>query len=114
MLCAVAIASLIFVLIWPQILLDLKSQLTEVQIKQDQMDINLKQLMNNNGPLRSEKKDDNGRDRARLKERMKKASLKGTDNTLRQGRSWLESIFGITHGDRRVGKERSRYLSRFS
>ena len=71
------------------------------------MDIDLKQLLINNSP-QSEKKVDKGRDRSRLKERMKKASLNGSKKTLQQGASWLESIFGITHGDRRIGKERSR------
>jgi hypothetical protein len=71
------------------------------------MDVNLKQLMNPNSP-QPEKRDDNGRDRKRLKERLKKASLKGSELSLRRGASWLELIFGITHGDRRVGKWGSR------
>jgi hypothetical protein len=93
-----------------QVVMDLKSQLTDVQIKQEQMDLNLKQLLNNN-LTQSEKSGDKdkGRDRTRLKERLKKASLKATKQTLQQGAGWLASIFGITPGDRRVGIGRSRW-----
>ena len=91
-----------------QLLLDLKSQLTDVQNKQGQMDFSLRQLLSTISP-QAEKQDDKGRDRTRLKERLKKASLKGSKQTLQQRYSWLESVFGITHGDRRIGKLRSRY-----
>ena len=90
-----------------QALLDLKSQLNDVKIKQDQMDISLKQLISNNSP-QSEKKDDKRRDRTRLKERLKKATLTGSNQMVQLDTNWLESIFGITHGDRRDAKRRSR------
>jgi hypothetical protein len=94
--------------VW-QVLFDLKSQLTDVQNKQEQMDVNLKQLMSSFS-LPTEHHDTKGRDRKRLKERLKKASLKATKQKLLRGASWLELIFGITRGDRRVGKGGSRSL----
>jgi hypothetical protein len=100
----------------PQVLMELKSQVTElksqvtdVQIKQEKMDANLKLLLNNNS-TQSEKKNDKGRDRTRFKERLKKASLTASKQTLRQGAGWLASMFGITHGDRRAGIERNRLM----
>ena len=87
--------------------IDLNSQLSAVRNKQDQMDVNLKQLMSVILP-KSEKQNDNSRDRKRLKERLKKASLKESKQRLLRGAGWLELIFGIVSGDRRVGKRRSR------
>ncbi len=78
-----------------------------MQNKQDQMDINLKLLLNTNVP-QSDTNEDKARDRKRLKERLKKATLNGSKHIIQGGTSWLEYIFGITHGDRRAGKGRSR------
>jgi hypothetical protein len=71
------------------------------------MDFNLNQLMRTISP-QTEKKEDEGRDRKRLKERLKKASLLASKKTLQRKGGWLEFIFGITHGDRRIGKGKSR------
>ncbi len=87
--------------------IDLNGQLSAVRNKQDQMDVNLKQLMSVILP-KSEKQNDTSRDRKRLKERLKKASLKESKQRLLRGAGWLEFIFGIASGDRRVGKRRSR------
>ena len=50
---------------------------------------------------------DAGRDRKRLKERLKKAMMSGASSSKRAG--WLEGALGICAGDRRMGKQGSRW-----
>ena len=70
------------------------------------MDQKLNQLVGNSVNGIEQKDLDEGRDRKRLKERLKKAAMKGSKATQKAG--VLESVCGICPGDQRMGKEGSR------
>jgi hypothetical protein len=73
------------------------------------MDQNLNQWIGISVPNSKDKEADAGKDRKRLKERLKKAAMKGSE--VFQKADLLESVFGICPGDQRMGKEGSRYTT---
>jgi len=106
-------------------ILGMQNQLADVQSKQGRMeqhllgiqdqlsDVQRKQAVANQGPGHEQDSGsapsaDAGRDRKRLKERLKKAVLSGA--TASQTVGWLEYAFGICAGDRRMGKNGSRLI----
>jgi hypothetical protein len=90
-------------------LLDIKNQLLEVRSQQQLMDQKLNQLMGNSVTNSEQKELDAGKDRKRLKERLKRAAMKGSKGFQNVG--WLEHVFGICPGDNRMGKVGSRYIA---
>jgi hypothetical protein len=70
------------------------------------MDQYLKHLPFNSAPKAEHREPDTGRDRKRLKERLKRAAMK--DSIALQRVGFLEYVFGICAGDQRMGKEGSR------
>jgi hypothetical protein len=97
----------------PQLLIDMQRQLLDIQAKQQvmeekqtQMDGRLEKL-SESGASTSTDSSDKGRDRRRLKERLKKASQRGFERKHHVG--WAEYIFGICSGDQRMGTEGSRW-----
>ncbi len=98
-----------------QLLIDIQRQLLDIQTKQirmddkqTQMDRQLQKLVESGvTAATSVERPEKGRDRRRLKERLKRASNKGFYGTHRPG--WIEHIFGICPGDQRMGTEGSRF-----
>ncbi len=90
----------------------MQRQLLEIQTKQQLMDEKQSQMdhrlqkMSESDSTRAERSD-KGRDRRRLKERLKKASHNCFERAHHIG--WMEYIFGICSGDQRMGTESSRY-----
>jgi hypothetical protein len=70
------------------------------------MDQNLNQFLIDSAPKAEHREPDTGRDRKRLKERLKKAAMKESRALQKVG--FLEYVFGICAGDQRMGKEGSR------
>ena len=85
----------------------IQSRQQQMDTKQDLMDHRLQQLLQDSA-ARTEASPDIGRDRRRLKERLKRAARNTPSSTKRT--SWLEAIFGICPGDQRMGTEGSRCL----
>jgi hypothetical protein len=104
----------------PQLLLDIQLQLREIQTKQQLIDDRQSQIHCSPSPqkqvenlqkqvesdLAGMEQQDQGRDRRRLKERLKKASHRTFERT--HHIDWIEYIFGICSGDQRMGTQGSR------
>ena len=92
-----------------------ESQLQDIQNKQqhldekhDQIDLRLRHLHNGSTSASfTERTHDKGKDRKRLKERLKKAAL--TSSRSMRSVGMAEYVFGICPGDQRMGNTGSRY-----
>jgi hypothetical protein len=87
-------------------------ELQEVRRNQQRMQEKLSSLAVSpkQGEVDAENKENQAaeaRDRKRFKERLKKEAFKAMHM---EAPSWLEYLFGICQGDKRMGKDGSRYL----
>ena len=97
-------------------LLDVQRSQNEIKESQLRMEQQLKRLMGNEnraGPeqieLKHTHKTNEGNDRKRLKERLKKSMSEKSETFAIGHISWLEYVFGIHEANHRMGKVGSRY-----